>query len=124
MTSMTLREMDGQVTYLQQLQHDAGPVVLINQFNVAPADAERLVEVWAGDAAYMKRQPGYISAQLHRGIAGSSTFMNLAVWESARTLGDAFRSPGFRERADGYPDSAVAAPHVFERLAVPGICVA
>jgi heme-degrading monooxygenase HmoA len=119
-----LREMDEQVTYLQQLQQNAGPIVLINQFNVAPDDAERLLEVWADDAAFMKQQPGFISTQLHRGIAGSTTFVNVAVWESAGALGDAFSSPGFRERAGRYPDSAVAAPHVFEKLAVPGICVA
>jgi hypothetical protein len=33
---MGLREMDDQVTYVQQLQEDAGPVVLINQFTLAP----------------------------------------------------------------------------------------
>jgi heme-degrading monooxygenase HmoA len=121
---MELREMDERVTYLQQLQQDTGPVVLINQFNVAPGDSARLLDVWAEDAAFMRRQPGFISTQLHRGIAGSTPFMNLAVWESAMALGDAFRSPGFQERASRYPDSAVAAPHVFERLAVPGICVA
>lgn len=42
---MKLCEMDEQVTYVKQLQGDDGPVMLINQFNVAPADAERLVEV-------------------------------------------------------------------------------
>ncbi len=47
--------------------------------------------------------------------------MNVAVWESSRALGEAFRSPEFQERASRYPDSAVAAPHVFERVAVPGI---
>jgi hypothetical protein len=40
---MQLREMDEQVTYMQQLQEDAGPIVLVNVFNVAPEDAERLV---------------------------------------------------------------------------------
>jgi hypothetical protein len=33
---MRLRETDDHVTYLQQLQDDDGPVILINQFNVAP----------------------------------------------------------------------------------------
>ena len=121
---MKLREMDERVTYVQQLQQETGPVVLINQFNVAPDDADRLLRAWAGDAAFMRRQPGFISTQMHRGIAGSTTFVNAAVWESARALGDAFRSPEFQEQAGRYPDSAVAAPHVFERLAVPGICVA
>jgi heme-degrading monooxygenase HmoA len=121
---MTLREMDDQVTYRQQLQDDDGPVVLINQFNLAPEDAEPFLQVWADDAAYMKQQPGFISTQLHRGTGGSTTYINVAVWESARALGQAFRSPEFQARAARYPDSTVAAPHVFKKAAVPGICVA
>jgi quinol monooxygenase YgiN len=121
---MKLREMDSHVTYVQQLQEDDGQVVLINEFNVAPEDAERFLEVWADDAAFMKQQPGFISTQLHQGIAGSTTFVNVAVWESARALGRAFASPGFQARAARYPDGTVAAPHVFTKVAVPGICVA
>ena len=121
---MRLREMDEQTTFMQQLQADTGPIVLINEFNVAPQDVDEFLEVWADDAAYMKQQPGFISTQLHRGTAGSSTFVNVAVWESSRALGRAFGSPEFQQRAARYPDSAVAAPHVFEKVAVPGICVA
>jgi heme-degrading monooxygenase HmoA len=99
-------------------------VVLINEFNVAPEDVERFLEVWADDAAFIKQQQGFISTQLHRGTAGSTTFVNVAVWESTRSLGNAFRSPGFQERATRYPKDAVAAPHVFKKVAVPGICVA
>jgi hypothetical protein len=46
------------------------------------------------------------------------------VWESAKALGEAFRSPEFQHRAARYPDGAVAAPHVFQKVAVPGVCVA
>jgi heme-degrading monooxygenase HmoA len=115
--------MDERTTYMEQLQANDGPVVLMNEFNVAPEDVDRFVEVWADDAALMKQQPGFISTQLHRGTAGSSTFMNVAVWESSRALGEAVRSPEFQQRAARYPKSAVAAPHVFQKVAVPGICV-
>jgi len=120
---MTLREMDDQVTYLQQLQHDDSPVVLINQFNLPPGDAGRFPELWAQDAAFMKQQPGFISAQLHRGTAGSTIFVNVAVWESAAALGRAFGSPEFQALIARYPADAVAAPHVFTKVAVPGICL-
>jgi heme-degrading monooxygenase HmoA len=118
---MQLREMDDGVRYQQQLREDGGPVVLINVFNVAPEDAERLLEVWADDAAFMKQQPGFVSTQLHRGTAGSSTFVNVAEWDSARALGAAFGSPEFQQRLAQYPESAVASPHVFEKVEVPGI---
>jgi len=114
--------MDDHVSYAQQLHHDGGPVVLINQFTLAPGDAGLLLEVWADDAAFMKQQPGFIATQLHRGTAGSTTFINVAVWESARALGRAFGSPEFQARAARYPDSTVPAPHVFTKVAVPGIC--
>jgi quinol monooxygenase YgiN len=123
-TTVRLREMDERTTFMQQLREDTGPIVLINQFNVAPDDVERFLEVWADDAAFMKQQSGFISTQLHRGTAGSCTFINVAVWESSIALGKAFGSPEFQQRAAHYPDSAVAAPHVFEKVAVPGICVA
>ena len=116
--------MDEQTTYIEQLQADDGPVVLMNQFNVAPEDVEAFLAVWADAAAFMKQQPGFISTQLHRGTAGSCTFMNVAVWESAKALHEAFGSPEFQRRAARYPEGAVAAPHVFEKVAVPGICVA
>jgi len=42
---MTLREMDDHVTYVQQLHQDDGPVVLINQFSLAPGDTGRFLRV-------------------------------------------------------------------------------
>jgi heme-degrading monooxygenase HmoA len=121
---MRLRQVDEHVTYAQQLQEDSGPIVLINEFNVEPEDVERFLEVWADNAALTKQQPGFISMQIYRGTAGSTTFGIVAVWESAKALGQAFLSPKFQGLAAGYPDSTVAAPHVFKKLAVAGICVA
>jgi heme-degrading monooxygenase HmoA len=114
---MQIQEMDEHVPYLQQLQEDDGPVVLINAFNVPPEDAHRFIAVWTDDAAFMKRQRGFISTQLHRGTAGSSTFVNVAIWESARELGEAFRSPEFQRRTAHYPEKTVATPHVFRKVA-------
>jgi heme-degrading monooxygenase HmoA len=116
--------MDDHITYQQQLQNNDGPVILINQFNLAPQDTARFLEAWTHDAAYMKQQPGFISTQLHQGTAGSTTFINLAVWESARALGRAFSSPQFQARVARYPNSTVATPHLFTKVTVPGICVA
>jgi heme-degrading monooxygenase HmoA len=113
---MRLREMDQHVTYLEQLDAETGPIVLVNQFSVDPEEADQLVAAWKEDAAFMSEQPGFVSARLHRGIAGSGTFVNVARWESARALGDAFRSPGFRAGLGRYPASTVAAPHVFEEV--------
>ena len=120
---ITLAELDGRVSFREQLQQETGPVVLINTFTVAPEDADRLLEAWVDDAALLKQQPGYFATQLHRGIAGSGAFVNVAVWESAAARRAAFTSPEFQAHVAAYPDSAVATPHLFQKVAVPGICV-
>jgi heme-degrading monooxygenase HmoA len=116
-------EMDERVALADQLREEVGPVILINTFHVAPEDVDALLEAWASDAAYLKSKPGFISTQLHRGIAGSCTFLNYAVWESVETFRNAFGDPQFQATWARYPDSTVASPHLFQKLAVPGICV-
>jgi hypothetical protein len=71
-----LREMDEQVTYMQQIQDDDGRSCWINQFNFPAEDSH-------------------------------------AVWESARVLGQAFRSAEFQAHITRYPEGTVAVRHVF-----------
>jgi heme-degrading monooxygenase HmoA len=118
-----LMEMDGTVTFSSQMGEDVGPVILINVFNVDPSEVDQFLQAWAADAAWMKRQPGFISTQLHRGIGGSCVFSNHAVWESVEHFKRAFLHPEFQEAMKAYPPSAVASPHLFQKVAVPGICV-
>ena len=118
-------EVDATVTLAEQLGDDeAGPVVLINTFVVAPEKADALLAVWTRDAEIMKRQPGFISTQLHRGIAGSGAFLNYAIWQSVAHFRAAFTNPEFRARATEYPEGTTASPHLFRKVEVPGICVA
>jgi quinol monooxygenase YgiN len=99
------------------------PVILINLFDVAPRDHEHFTRAWAEDAAFFKAQPGYISAQLHQGIGASSMFLNYAVFESVAKFAATNRQPQFGPLRSVYPDSATAHPHLFRRVAVPGICI-
>ena len=117
-------EMAQQVTLFDKLSREVGPVVLVNTFHVAPEDADALLDAWAADAAYLKQKPGFISTQLNRGVAGSATFLNIAVWESVEAFRNAFGDPKFQETFGRYPDSTVASPHLFQKVAVPGICIA
>ena len=122
---LTLQEMDAVVGIRDQFAESTeGPVVLVNVFSVDSGDVDALVEAWTHDAAFFKRQPGFISTQLHRGIAGSTTFLNYAVWESVEKFRAAFSQPEFRETLAGYPDSASGSPHLFRKVAVPDICIA
>jgi heme-degrading monooxygenase HmoA len=118
-----LVEMDEKVTLSEQIERKTGPVILINKFNVKPEDTAQLLKAWRADASYFKQQPGFISAQLHRGIGGSCVFINYAVWESTELFKQAFSNPEFKSKLSAYPDSTVTSPHLFEKVAVPGICV-
>jgi heme-degrading monooxygenase HmoA len=117
-------EMDEQSPFAKQIDQTAAPIVLINTFVVRTDEAADLVTAWAADAAWMKRQPGFISTQLHRGIGDSGVFLNYAIWESTDLFKRAFTHPEFQAHLGHYPASTVASPHVFQRVAVPGICVA
>ena len=121
---MRFRELDRRVTYAEQLGGDEKPVELINIFTMDAEDVEAFLQVWAGDAAYMKRQPGFIRTQLHRGISGSATFVNIATWESPAALRAAFTAPEFQATVVRYPQSVEAFPHLCATVAVSGICTA
>ncbi len=120
---LQLKPLDTAVPIFQQLNAEQSPVVLVNVFNVAEADIPALLAAWAADANWMKQQPGYISTQLHRGIAGSTVFLNYAIWESVAHFRAAFSHPNFKSALEQYPSSAVASPHLFERLTIPNLCV-
>ena len=115
--------LDSVVPIFRQINADAAPVVLMNIFRVDEADIPALLKAWEDDANWMKRQSGFISTQLHQGIAGSAVFMNYAVWESVSHFRAAFNHPEFKNMFERYPSSVVASPHLFTRLAVPNLCV-
>jgi len=75
--------MDENVTLKEQLEEDVGPVIVLNKFTIKPEDTDEFLKMFAATTEEFKRQPGFISAQLHRGIGGSGTYFNYVVWESA-----------------------------------------
>jgi quinol monooxygenase YgiN len=122
-------DMDEKVTLSKQLEGDVdgggggGAVILLNKFTVQPDDVDEFLKVFQATTKVMKQQPGFISAQLHRGIAGSSTFFNYAVFESAEHFKRAFNTPEFRSSMARLPPNTVMSPHLFKKVAVPDICV-
>ena len=120
----SMRPLDPAFPIDRQIAIDAISVVLVNVFTLDKADEQIFLQARQTDAAYMKQQPGFISTQLHRAIGESPTYLNYAVWESTADFRAAFMHPEFRAKLSAYPPSAVASPHLFQKLAVPGICVA
>ncbi|WP_412528569.1 antibiotic biosynthesis monooxygenase family protein [Burkholderia lata] len=116
------KPMDPAFPIQQQIAIDAEPVVLVNVFTLAAADEADFLAVWKDDAEFMKRQPGFISTQLHRALGDSPTYLNYAVWESTAAFRAAFTHPAFVAKLSAYPSSAVASPHLFQKVGVAGIC--
>ncbi|TIV71748.1 MAG: antibiotic biosynthesis monooxygenase [Mesorhizobium sp.] len=118
-----MRPLDPAFPIERQIAIEASPVVLVNVFTLDKADEQTFLQVWEVDAHFMKRQPGFISTQLHRAIGDSPTYLNYAVWESTADFRAAFMHPEFRAKLSAYPSSAAASPHLFQKVAVSGICV-
>ena len=120
---MKLIEMDERITFSKQLEENIGSVIVISKFNIKPDEVDHFLKAWASGAKIMKQQPGFISTQLHRGIAGSNVFINYTVFESAEDFKRASNNPDFQSKLSEYPANALVSPHLFKRVAVPGICV-
>jgi len=117
-------EMDESVSLKQQGRVEVGPVVFINKFTIKPEQLNEFLKVWKAATVIERRQPGYISAQFYRGIAGSNVFINYVVWETAQHHTQAVQQPEFQAVLETYPPGVVESPHLFQKLAIPDICVA
>jgi hypothetical protein len=86
--------LDDRVSFKQQLERNVGPVVLMSTFPT-PDQIGNFLAGFRKQFAIMRKQPGLISAQ-HRGIAGSSPFMNYIAWESVDTFKLGYELPNSR----------------------------
>jgi quinol monooxygenase YgiN len=119
-----LVEMDERASIFAQMEENVGPVILINKFSVDPEEFDLFLKGWAAEAEKFKEQPGFISTQLHKGIGGSGIFINYAVWESVEHFKRAVNTVmDPQDRMSAYPPSTAASPHLFKKVAIPGICV-
>jgi quinol monooxygenase YgiN len=122
-------EMDERIKFKDQIEEKIdGQVILINKFNVEPDKVEQFLKDLGEDATNFKQQLGFISAQLHKGIGKSSVFINYAVWDSMEHYKEAINKQLFNSETQSSPllkydeDSLVMSPHLFKKVAVPGIC--
>ena len=64
------------------MDEDVGSIIEMNKFNVDPQEIDEFLQLVTKTAETFKQKPGFVSAQLHRGIAGSTTFVYYIIWES------------------------------------------
>ena len=93
----------------------AGPVTLINSFQVAPGRDEAFREIWGRTSRYFIARPGFVSLRLHRAVNDDATYrwVNVAVWESESAFRAAHGTDEFR--------SLVTAPGWSEFPSVPAL---
>ena len=125
MPRATYKQVAPEVTFADQMNMDVtGPIVLLNTFIVKPEHVEEMLEIWREDASVMKRQPGFISAQLHQAVGASNVVVNYAVFETIEAYRNAWNNPEFQSIIARSPDGSVAQPILLQKVAVPGICIA
>jgi heme-degrading monooxygenase HmoA len=79
-------------------------VILINPFEVPKGKEDECLAFWEKAAAYMKRQPGFISTRLHRAVSPEAKFhfINVAEWQSAAHFHAAVGSEEFKRLTEPY----------------------
>jgi heme-degrading monooxygenase HmoA len=115
-------QLDESTQFRDQQKEKAGPVTIINTFVAPEGKEDEVVAAWTADAEYMKKSGSLLSVQLYRGIGGSRLFTNVAVWQSTEHLRSALGTPEFASHLEAYPDGTVAYPHLYQKLAVEGVC--
>ncbi|MGX1566408.1 antibiotic biosynthesis monooxygenase family protein [Streptomyces sp. NPDC055506] len=119
---LSFGHLDESTAFPDQQKKKAGPVTIINTFVAPEGKEDEVVAAWTDDAEYMKKSGSLLSVQLYRGIGGSRLFTNVAVWKSTEHLHAALSTPEFASHLEHYPAGTVAYPHLYQKVAVEGIC--
>ena len=123
---MEIKSLDPTTSLFDQLeQAGEGPVTVVFVWVVPEGTLQASIDGWQEEAAHMRAQPGFISAQLYAGVGDKSRVVTvIAVWESAEVLKAAFATPEWQEAVVLPPGGTVVYPMLVRKAAVPGICVA
>jgi heme oxygenase (mycobilin-producing) len=94
---------------------NAGPVVLINLFQVPTGAEEGFVAAWERARDFLQDQEGYRSTQLHQSLGADAEFrfVNVAQWASPAAFEAATAQPDFPGRDMPFP----AHPGLYEVVA-------
>ena len=82
---------------------DAGPVTLINVFEIPAEQVDAFIEGWAERARIMTTHPGFRDTRLHRALSPEGRFqlVNVAHWDSAESTAAAHANPQWQASRAG-----------------------
>ena len=91
-------------------------VIVINPFEVPKGNEDQALETWDRFADYFQRQPGYVSARLHRAIDPDARFhlITTAEWESSDHFMAALNNPELQEIVKTATDHSPSYPGLYE----------
>jgi len=91
-------------------------VIVINPFEVPKGNEEQALEMWDTFAEYFHRQPGFVSAKLHRAIDPDARFhmVTVAEWESPNQFVAALKTPELQKIAEAATDHSPNFPGLYE----------
>ncbi|KAF7950564.1 hypothetical protein EAE96_007846 [Botrytis aclada] len=97
-STISHQQLDSRITFADQLSQlpPVGPIVLLNVILIPDGtDYAEFLNTWRKSGDILKKQPGYISTQLHRSLNGHS-LVNYAVWETNEDLKRGLELPEFK----------------------------
>jgi quinol monooxygenase YgiN len=93
---------------------DRDLIILVNVFDVAPDDQQRLIDLLVrATEEVMRTLPGYISANIHRSFDGTRV-VNYAQWRSREAFEQMLGNDAARSHMDAARQIATADPRLFE----------
>jgi quinol monooxygenase YgiN len=123
-------DVDLAMSFEDQIGSDhKGSVIMVSTYSFESRDdLDGFIAIWSEMADFMRAQPGFVSAQVHRGIGGANVLMNYATWESLEAYRTANAAEHSRAGADELrsrmPENRVIRPVLLERISIPNLCVA
>ncbi len=91
-------------------------VVVINPFEVQEGNEEQALAMWDTFAEYFSKQPGYVSAKLHRAVNPEARFhlVTVAEWESPDHFMAALTHPELQKIMEQATDHSPNYPGLYE----------
>ncbi|GFF28475.1 antibiotic biosynthesis monooxygenase [Aspergillus udagawae] len=114
----TFSNIDPENSFLSQLEKKAGPIVLMDTVIVPNGQHDAVLALWEKDSHIRKSQPGFLHAQLHKGIDNSNLILNIATWESVEALCNAYQQEIFQKTLEEYPKGTIIYQHIVQKVAV------
>lgn len=91
-------------------------IIAINPFEVPKGKEYEALVMWEKFAEYFRKQPGYISTNLHRALGAEAKFhlVSISQWKSAEHFMTALQSPELKKIAESMSKEIQSYPGLYE----------